>query len=133
MAYVRRPLTDDEFAKIDFIKSAVEEVRIPSKKWNWAIDEEREIKFVQLTSNTFEMREGEYWYLLIHSDKSYVIWVDAWGSKEIDGRKCLYSRLESPKITDSNLLSSVEALACEAMLAITLGHEGITFAKKPYR
>jgi hypothetical protein len=65
MPFVKRPLTGNELSRLNFAELGVIKRRIPPEKWDWAVDSARAVLCTQLRSDNYEMREGNYWYLLV--------------------------------------------------------------------
>ncbi|GER10342.1 hypothetical protein [Variovorax boronicumulans] len=134
MTFVKRRFQQDDTAPADLQALGVEERRLPTGAWDWAVDEEREASFTQLLSATSEMREGDYWYALITVHSLAVIQINAWSSVQIGDRlhlKANFSQLPS------NLSSSGEAqfreLAHEAMKILSVRSDGLLFVDTAHR
>ena len=93
MTFVKRRLQQDDTAPADLQAFGVEKRRLPTKVWDWAVDEEREASFTQLLSDTGEMREGDYWYALIAAHSLAVIQINAWSAIQIEDRLHLKVRI----------------------------------------
>ena len=87
MAFLVRPLNPRELSSLDFAALGVVDRRVPPWTRDWAIDSERDVLCTQLVGNTFEMREGWYWYLLIVRGEPTVFMVDAFGKATLNERR----------------------------------------------
>ena len=66
MAFLLRDINETVFPTIDFEAIGVPRHRAPPpKEWPCAVDEGRNLSFTQLISASLEMREGDYYYLLL--------------------------------------------------------------------
>ncbi len=126
MSFTKRPLTPDELTGLNFAAMGVVERRVPPTRWDWAVDPDRRILCTQLISNTGEMREGEYWYLLVVSNSSFIFKVDAFTSKFVAGRWRRPATLESAVIEPHDL-TSIQRLANEAHQAVSYAGEELSF------
>ena len=127
MTFVKRPLTPQEFSGLDFVSLGVVERRIPSSGWDWAVDSERCILCTQLISDTSEMREGDYWYLLVVSNSSFIFKVDAFRSAAVGGRERRYATVESSGISSYDM-NTIKRLASEAHQAVSYAGEELIFS-----
>lgn len=127
MTLIKRPLTETELQKIE-LQRHVSPERCPHINAEWVIDEERQLFCVQLVSSTYAMREGYYWYFLLHGHKQYIFMVDAFSAKSNSGQKQIEAVLDSsiaPLDTPT-----AKALAIEAILVLT--NEKLIFVDKPF-
>lgn len=126
MPFTKRPLTPDELSGLNFTAIGVIERRVPPSEWGWAVDSERRILCTQLISNTGEMREGDYWYLLVVSNSPFIFKVDAFSSTVVSGRVRRPAKLEST-VNQPYDLNSIQRLASEAHQAVSYAGEELTF------
>jgi len=127
MPLVKRPLTPQEFSGLDFASLGVIERRIPPSGYDWAVDSERCILCTQLISNTQEMREGDYWYLLVVSNSPFIFKVDAFRSAAVGGRERRYATVESSGISSYDM-NTIKRLASEAHQAVSYASEELVFS-----
>lgn len=127
MTFVKRPLTPQEFSGLDFASLGVVERRIPPCGGDWAVDSERCILCTQLISNTWEMREGDYWYLLVVSNSPFIFKVDAFRSAAVGGRERRYATVESSGISSYDM-NTIKRLASEAHQAVSYAGEELLFS-----
>jgi hypothetical protein len=126
MPFVKRPLTPHEFSGLDFASLGVVERRIPPSESDWAVDSGRCILCTQLISNTWEMREGDYWYLLLVSNSPFIFKVDAFRSAAVGGRERRYATVESSGISSYDM-NTIKRLASEAHQAVSYAGEELVF------
>jgi hypothetical protein len=126
MPFVKRPLTPHEFSGLDFASLGVVERRVPSSGWDWAVDSERCILCTQLISDTSEMREGDYWYLLIVSNSPFIFKVDAFRSVVVGGRVRREAQVESSGISSYDM-NTIKRLASEAHQAVSYAGVELVF------
>jgi hypothetical protein len=125
MPFSKRRLSSEELSKIDFSLLNIESRRIPGPDWDWAVNPEQEIYCTQLISNTYEMREGVYWYLLLAKGRPFIFLVDAFRSQFVDGHTYREAFLETQAESDD--LPIVEHLASNAHEAVSHNRERINF------
>lgn len=121
MPFVKRTLTGNELSRLNFAELGVIKRRIPPEEWNWAVDSARAVLCTQLNSNNYEMREGNYWYLLVVHGKPFIFWVDAFRSRNVDGELRVEAILDKSGVLASEL-ASIQQLASEAHQAVS--HDG---------
>jgi hypothetical protein len=126
MAFVKRPLNPDEHSRLDLAALGIETSRIPPREWDWAVDEERNMFCTQLISNTYQMREGWYWYLLLVSGTASVFKVDAFAEATVDGHPAREAELES-SVCPTLALTEIKQLAREAHKAVSFQGEDLKF------
>lgn len=130
MPFTKRHLSAAELSKIDFSLLKIESKRIPAREWNWAVNLEQEIFCTQLISDTYEMREGVYWYLLLVKERSFVFIVDAFRSQVIEGHIYREAFLETP--VESEDIPIIQRLASDAHEAVSYNHERITLVQSSW-
>jgi len=126
MPFTKRPLTPDELSDLNFTAMGVVERRVPPSGWDWAVDSGRRILCTQLISNTGEMSEGDYWYLLVVSNSPFIFKVDAFSSTVVAGRVRRPARLEST-VNSPYDLNFIQCLAWEAHQAVSYAGEELSF------
>ncbi len=131
MPFIKRHLTGEELAKIDYEALGIETRRVPPIEWDWAIDNERQALCTQLISSTYEMREGYYWYLLISQGQPVLFMVDAFGSLKIDGKTYRKAVLNKAAYSKQEALA-LEVLANEAHQAVSYRGEPLSFEGLQY-
>ena len=127
MPFLKRSLRTHEISAIDFKALGIESRRVPGENWSWAVDENAGVYFTQLISSTYEMREGEYWYLLLIEGSPAVLQVDAWGGKPVDGHIHLRAKFISGTKALKCPVAGVEALATEAMAVVSAQRDRLAF------
>lgn len=128
MPFAKRSLTEEELEALDWAALGIEPRRVPPKKWDWSIDADRKVMCTQLISNTGEMREGSYWYLLLVDGHPSIFEVDAFSYRTIQGTATGRATLtrSSPSEID---LAALERLASEAHAAVSYRGEALIFEK----
>lgn len=127
MPFIKRPLTADELSGLNFTAIGVVVRRVPPSGWAWAVDLERRILCTQLISNTGEMREGDYWYLLVVSNSPFIFKVVAFSSTIVAGRVRRLAKLEST-VNSPYDLNTIQCLASEAHQAFSYAGEELSFS-----
>ena len=128
MTFVKRPLSTEELAALDFSALGVETRRVPPLKWDWAVYESEKVLFTQLISSSAEMREGLYWYLLLAKGEPYILKVDDWGGKMIGKQLYLHATIERPTSFNGQAKSEIERLASDAMHSVSVKADRLFFA-----
>ena len=127
MSFIKRQLTAEELSSFRNGGYNIIQRRVPDYDWEWAVDEENGILFTQLISNSNEMREGYYWYLLIVNSKKYIIRVNAWGGKRVNDQLLLNALLEEPEILSDEERKAINIISNEAMQVVSVNHDGLNF------
>jgi hypothetical protein len=127
MPFLKRSLMNHEISAIDFKALGIETRRVPGENWSWAVDENARVYFTQLISSTNEMREGDYWYLLLIEGCPVVLQVNAWGGKPVDGNIHLRAKFISGTTALKCPVAGVEALASEAMEVVSAQRDRLAF------
>lgn len=125
MSFTKRHLSDAEVSRFNFPALGVVGRRVPPLAWNWAVDSERDAFYTQLISDTYEMREGDYWYLLVAHEKPFVFKVDPYRSTPVDGELWIEAIPDTSSMPVSEL-AFAQQLANEAHRALAPG-EGLLF------
>jgi hypothetical protein len=120
MPFTKRRLSDAEVPLLNLHALGVVGRRAPPREWNWAVDSERDAFYTQLISDTYEMREGDYWYLLVVHGKPFVFKVDPYRLTTIDGESWLEAMPNTPAVPTSEL-ALTQQLADEAHRAFSSG------------
>lgn len=128
MTFIKRHLSEPELSSIDFPALGIEPRRIPPVKWDWAVDEIKGIFFTQLISNTGEMREGDYWYLLLTQGDFCILRVDAWGGKMVGNQHHLMAKIEGPRSFSKHQESEIKRYAIDAMQIVSVNADRLFFA-----
>jgi hypothetical protein len=126
MPFHVRPLNPRELSRLDFAALGVVDRRVPPWTRDWAIDPEREVLCTQLVSDTSEMREGWYWYLLIVRGEPTVFRVDAFGKATLNDRRARNATIESTRCPVESM-AEVTSLAREAHMAVSYPGEDLVF------
>jgi hypothetical protein len=127
MPFTKRKLTEIEISKFNFESFGISGERVPPQTWDWAVDSDRDIYFTQLISNSHEMRDGYYWYLLVMHQAPYIFKLTEGRSIIIDGVRHASAKLEN-LVIDSLELPKVEQAASDAHKVISVHHESLYFA-----
>lgn len=126
MPFTKRHLSDAEVSRFNFPALGVVGRRVPPLAWDWAVDLERNVFCTQLISDTYEMREGNYWYLLVVHGKPFIFWVDAFRSQNIDGALRVEAILDKSGMPVSEV-AAIQQLASEAHQAVSYRGERLVF------
>ena len=126
MPFTKRKLTEIEISKFNFEKFGISGKRVPPKAWDWAVDSDRDIYFTQLISNSHEMRDGYYWYLLVMHQAPYIFKSTEGKSKIIDGIRHASAKLEN-LVIDALELPEIEQAASDAHKVVSVYHESLYF------
>jgi hypothetical protein len=126
MPFVKRHLTGNELSQLNFAQLGVIKRRIPLEKWDWAVDSARDVLCTQLRSDNYEMREGNYWYLLVVHGKPFIFWVDAFRSQRVGGELRVEAILDTSGVPASEV-AAIQQLASEAHQAVSYRGERLVF------
>ena len=129
MPFLKRALSDQEFSAVDWGALGIAPKRIPPSNWSWSVDPARQLFCTQLLSDTSEMREGRYWYLLLFNGKPVIFEVDAFSSSTSNGKPFVEAAFTKIQLTGLDE-ETVEELASEAHAAASFRGEQLRFKKK---
>ena len=118
-------LQKEEVEALKINQYEIEERRIPKseKGWDFAVSQDN-IYFTQLISDSWEMREYEYWYLYFTTDKYCLIYTN--GRNSINGKYYCNGKVIKTNYDESELKKIYE-LANEAMMVVSYNHDGLNF------
>jgi len=129
MAFLKRKLEADEINNLKLDQYGIEERRIPSKAkgWDFAVSENGKEYFTQLLSSSFEMRDGNYWYLYFTRDKYCLLKVEAWGHVKINCRNHVKGKIVSSGLIAPEEMGDIQSKINEAMIVVSYNNEGVVF------
>jgi len=126
MPFTKRHLTEAELSLFKFSALGVMDRRVPDREWNWAVDLDSDAFYTQLISNTYEMREGDWWYLLVVRGKPFTLTLNPFSSTTINGEMCTEAVLAKSDLPASEL-ASIQQLAKEAHRVLSSQGEQLLF------
>ncbi len=137
MAFVKRTLTEPEFAALDLPALGVPseylhfgddnpEQQSRILRQEWAVDEQRRV-FLKSLFCVPDHRDGMYLHLLIVGGKPLFFELYDWGAKEVGGRLCYPAKVTNPTVLAEFPAGYLEGLANEGMAVISYKGSGVTF------
>ena len=137
MAFVKRTLTESEFAALDLPALGVAsyylhfnddnpEQQSSTLRQNWAVDEQRRVYLKSLFCVS-DHRDGAYMHLLIVEGKPLMFRLWNWGAKQVDGQLCYPAQVMNAAALADFPSDYLEGLANEAMAVISDKGSGVIF------
>ncbi|MES9854542.1 MAG: hypothetical protein ABW170_22225 [Candidatus Thiodiazotropha sp. L084R] len=120
MRFFKQVLKDSKKPIINYKAIGVPEYRLPiPADREWAVSDDTNILFAQLQSNTWEMREGNYWYLLILPRQSFVIGIYAYSGTILNGEDYIDAHIEQPASFENYSFELISEIVSDAMSVLS--------------
>jgi hypothetical protein len=133
MRFIKKRLSNFESPILSAGTMGIPNHRLPvPEEREWAVSDDGKVFFVQLQSNSWEMREGRYWYILILPRQTFVISIYAYAGIEIDGMHFQSAHFDPPATFEKYSFELISRLVNEAVRIVCNDKRGV-FIHTPAR